>query len=209
ERPPTAMQQFDDTIAGLGNEPPLVGDGRAGPPDRREVSARWLSGTFLTGITSSVLMGAALFTALDGREKLATPPEILNPASISTTAAGDAAKTTRLVPPRTLSRATDRRRMEVSTMVRAGDRDVVRTMPFVHVKMALAAGHTTTRSYPPFDPLQVFAEDESAARPRNDLFASTGVIYGAKVDSEVSLRTTDFPLDVAQFDERSALSADE
>ena len=203
------MQQFDDTIAGLGNEPPLVGDGRAGPPDRREVSARWLSGTFLTGITSSVLMGAALFTALDGREKLATPPEILNPASISTTAAGDAAKTTRLVPPRTLSRATDRRRMEVSTMVRAGDRDVVRTMPFVHVKMALAAGHTTTRSYPPFDPLQVFAEDESAARPRNDLFASTGVIYGAKVDSEVSLRTTDFPLDVAQFDERSALSADE
>src|SRR5690606_2843815 len=49
ERPPTAMQQFDDTIAGLGNGPPLVGDGRAGPPDRREVSARWLSGTFLTG----------------------------------------------------------------------------------------------------------------------------------------------------------------
>ena len=71
------MQDINETIATLGNEPPLVADGRAAP-DRREVSARWLSGTFLTGITSSVLMGVALFAALDGRELLATPPEILN-----------------------------------------------------------------------------------------------------------------------------------
>src|SRR4051794_21192251 len=69
------MQPSDDTIADLGNEPPLVTDGRSGPPDRREVSARWLSGTFLTGVTSSVLMGVALFAALDGREQLATPPK--------------------------------------------------------------------------------------------------------------------------------------
>ncbi|WP_325099730.1 M23 family metallopeptidase [Aquamicrobium zhengzhouense] len=207
ERPPFAMQPFDDTIAGLGDEPPLVADGRAGPPDRREVSARWLSGTFLTGITSSVLMGAALFTALDGREKLATPPEILNPASLEAGETGDSAKAIRLVQSRTLSRATDRRRMEVSTMVKGGDRDVVRTVPFVHLKMALAAGHTTTRSYPAFDPLQVFAEDETAPRPAG--ISSTGVIYGAKVESEVSLRTIDFPPDNAQFDERSALSADE
>ena len=56
---------MDQAIADLGNEPPLIADGRSGPPDRREVSARWLSGTFLTGITSSVLMGVALFAALD------------------------------------------------------------------------------------------------------------------------------------------------
>ena len=62
------MQENEQTIAELGNEPPLAGDGRSGPPDRREVSARWLSGTFLTGVTSSVLMGVALFAALDGRE---------------------------------------------------------------------------------------------------------------------------------------------
>ncbi|MDA4631776.1 hypothetical protein NZA98_11760, partial [Escherichia coli] len=60
-----------------GNEPPLITDGRRGPPDRREISARWLAGTFLTGITSSVLMGVALFAALDGREQLATPPELM------------------------------------------------------------------------------------------------------------------------------------
>jgi hypothetical protein len=70
------MQDIELSIAGMGEEPPLIADGRAGPPDRREISARWLSGTFLTGLTSSVLMGVALFAALDGREQLATPPEI-------------------------------------------------------------------------------------------------------------------------------------
>ena len=200
------MQPIDDTIATLGDEPPLVADGRSGPPDRREVSARWLSGTFLTGITSSVLMGVALFAALDGREILATPPELL---TLSLPAlgddAGEVAKTARLAAPRTLSRTTDRRRMEVSTMVRSGDRDVVRTVPFVQVKMALAAGHTTSRPYPPFDPLEVFAEDGAAAAQT----ASTGVIYGARVESEVSLHTIDFPVETAAFDESSALSAEE
>lgn len=60
-----------------GDEPPLSVGGRRRPPDRREVSARWLAGTFLTGVTSCMLIGVALFAALDGREQLATPPEIL------------------------------------------------------------------------------------------------------------------------------------
>ncbi len=199
------MQDSSHAIAALGNEPPLVGDGRSGPPDRREVSARWLSGTFLTGITSSVLLGVALFAALDGREQLATPPEIANVGGMG----GDrdsAAKTARVVSPRTVAKARDRRRMEVSTMQRDGDRNVVRTLPFVHVSMALAAGHTTTRQYPAFSPLDVFAEDgATAARPAS----SPGVIYGAKVESEVSLRTVAFDVAAAAFDESSELSADE
>ena len=59
------MQDFKLAIAKLGNEPPLTTGGRSGPPDRREISARWLSGTFLTGVTSAVLMGVALLAALD------------------------------------------------------------------------------------------------------------------------------------------------
>jgi murein DD-endopeptidase MepM/ murein hydrolase activator NlpD len=201
------MPDVDDTIEALGNEPPLIADGRGGPPDRREVSARWLSGTFLTGLTSSVLMGVALFAALDGREQLATPPEIARVgAGTSSGEAGEAAKTTRLVVTRSAPKARDRRRMEVSMMSRVGDRDVVRIQPFVQVKMALAAGHTTGRSYPPFDPLDVFAEDGAAAVAAA---APTGVIYGAKVESEVSLRTVDFPIETAAFDEKSGLSADE
>jgi murein DD-endopeptidase MepM/ murein hydrolase activator NlpD len=202
------MRDTEEVIAELGDEPPLIEAGRASPPDRREVSARWLSGTFLTGVTSSVLMGVALFAALDGRQQLATPPEIAELASLN--AGGDSgqeAKTVRLVPPRQISRAKDRRRMEVSMVTKVGDRDVIHTMPFVQVKMALAAGYTTTRSYPPFDPLKVFSDGSASQAPASA--AAAGQIYGAKVESEMSLKTVDFPIATAAFDEKSDLSADE
>lgn len=207
EKQPFWMQETEEVIAGLGSEPPLIADGRSGPPDRREVSARWLSGTFLTGITSSVLMGVALFAALDGRQQLATPPEIAEIAGPANSSdAGEGAKTSRLVPLRQIARAKDKRRMEVSMVTRVGDRDVIHTMPFVQVKMNLAAGHTTNRSYPPFDPMQVFgdgSDDGAAAAP------PVGQIYGAKVESEMSLKTVDFPIGTAAFDESNDLSADE
>src|SRR5690606_391286 len=37
----------------------------------------------------------------------------------------------------------------------------------------------------------------------------TGSIYGTKVESEMSLKTVDFPIETASFDEQSALSVDE
>ena len=147
------MPDTEDVIAELGNEPPLIADGRSGPPDRREVSARWLSGTFLTGVTSSVLMGVALFAALDGRQQLATPPEIAELIGLASNGdSGEVAKTTRLVAPRQIAKAKDRRRMEVSMVTKVGDRDVIHTMPFVQIKMALAAGHTTSRALPALRP---------------------------------------------------------
>jgi murein DD-endopeptidase MepM/ murein hydrolase activator NlpD len=198
------MQDIELSIAGMGEEPPLSADGRAGPPDRREISARWLSGTFLTGLTSSVLMGVALFAALDGREQLATPPEIARIVAVANEAgSGEKAKTDRLSPPRAVAKARDKRRMEVSTVTKVGDRAVVRMVPFIEIKMALAAGHTTSRSYPPCSPREIFAEDGA------EQTATTGLIYGAKVDSEVSLKSIDFPIDTANFDESTGLSTDE
>ncbi len=186
----------------LGEEAPIVADGRNGPPDRREISARWLVGTFLTGITSTVLMGVALSAALDGRQQLATPPEIALLGEMGNDDIG-AAKTSRLVTPRTVSRADERRTMEVSTMIRSGDTDVVRTLPFVHVRMSLTANHPATRDYPAFDPLTVFAEDGAASTAR------MGLIYGAKVESEVALKTVDFPLDTETFNSARSLTTEE
>ncbi|TPI36766.1 M23 family metallopeptidase [Mesorhizobium sp. B3-1-6] len=205
------MPDTEDVIAELGNEPPLIADGRSGPPDRREVSARWLSGTFLTGVTSSVLMGVALFAALDGRQQLATPPEIAELIGLASGGddSGEQAKTARLVAPRQIARAKDRRRMEVSMVTKVGDRDVIHTMPFVQIKMALAAGHTTNRPYPPFDPMQVFGDDSDDNAQPATATAVAGQIYGAKVESEMSLKTVDFPIETASFDEKSDLSADE
>ncbi len=210
KKQPFWMPDTEDVIAELGNEPPLIADGRSGPPDRREVSARWLSGTFLTGVTSSVLMGVALFAALDGRQQLATPPEIAELISLAGNGdSGEVAKTTRLVAPRQIAKAKDRRRMEVSMVTKVGDRDVIHTMPFVQIKMALAAGHTTSRAYPPFDPMQVFGDDSDDSAQPAAASAASGQIYGAKVESEMSLKTVDFPIETASFDEKSDLSADE
>ncbi len=199
------MHNLQQTIASLGNEPPLTTGGRSGPPDRREVSARWLSGTFLTGVTSAVLMGVALVAALDGREQLATPPEIAELGDMAGGDAGEAAKAARVVATHATNRTRDRRRMEVSTVTREGDREVIRTLPFVEVRMPLAAAYSTSRDYPSFDPLEVFSEDGAATAQA----PVTGLIYGTKVESEVSLKTVDFPVETAAFDEKSSLSADE
>jgi murein DD-endopeptidase MepM/ murein hydrolase activator NlpD len=174
----------------IGDEPPLLADGRK-PPDRREVSLRWLSGTVMTAVTSSLLMGVALFGALEGREQLALPAEALASTDISgRTAAGSVEKGARLIQSIVSSKVADREIMEVSTMVRDGDRDVVRKQPFAHVRMQLAAAKTTTKTYPKFDPLKIFASENAEAAP-----VHTGQIYGADVDSEVSLKTVDFPLE--------------
>jgi murein DD-endopeptidase MepM/ murein hydrolase activator NlpD len=177
---------------GLGNEPPLLADGRRAP-DRREISLRWLSGTFLTGITSCALMGVALFAAVDGREQLALRGEAMASvnADAATTVARGVEKGGRIVASLAPARPTDRSIMEVSTLFREGDRDVVRRRPFSHIKIQLAANHTTTEDYPSFDPLAIFSTGESDEAPSTE----TGVIYGAQVESEISLRTTDFPLE--------------
>lgn len=189
-----------------GNEPPLITDGRRGPPDRREISARWLAGTFLTGITSSVLMGVALFAALDGREQLATPPELMaRTIAPSAKDKSTVAKGTRVAATTPIRRNRDRRRLDVSTVFKEGERDVIRSTPFEYVRIALASVHNSNRKYPGFNPLDVFAEANEGTDPT----PKTGLIYGAKVESEVSLRTVDFPLATAQFDPSDDLSADE
>ena len=193
------MDETEATIAGLGNEPPLSADGRSGPPDRREISARWLSGTFLTGVTSSILMGVALLAALDGREQLATPPEIMKlTAAADDGELGEDAKTARLSVPHQIARAKDRRRMDIPTVTRVGDHDVVRNMPFVQIKMALAAGHKTTKRYPPFDPFTVASADGEPEQVAEE--AATSITFDARGESDMSIRTIDFPMDVVSFD---------
>jgi hypothetical protein len=128
---PGMNQQILTNTSEPGDEPPLITDGRRGPPDRREVSARWLAGTFLTGITASLLIGVALFAALDGRQQLATPPELATKEEMpSKSDAQDSSKGNRVLATITKQKSRDRRRMEVSTMQKIGEREVIRTKPF-------------------------------------------------------------------------------
>jgi murein DD-endopeptidase MepM/ murein hydrolase activator NlpD len=182
------MNTARNTIRSLGNEPPILADGRRAP-DKREISVRWLSGTFLTGITSSVLMGVALFAALDGRQQLAIPAEAS--ASVPSDHDSDSVQRgKRLLGGKIVAMPTDRKIMEVSTVVHEGNRELVRRRPFAHVKMNLAADHVAPEAYPKFDPLAIFASSEAPPPPGN----RTGLIYGSNVESEVSLQTLAFPI---------------
>ncbi len=199
------MNPVDKMVARLGNEPPIVADGRKGPPDRREISARWLTGTFLTGLTSIVLMGVALSAALDGRQLLATPAEVMADDELNADNGDSAGKSDRLAATALSLKISDKRVMQVSTLTKVGDRDVVRTLPFGFVDMALAAGHTTKKSYPAFDSINMFADigDDSGGG------IETAQIYGAKVESEVSLKTTAFDVAKLKFDTSNSLSLEE
>lgn len=199
------MHKHEDNAPGLvGDEAPIMGTGKRRAPDRREVSLRWLGGTFLTGLTSTALMGIALLAALDGKQLLATPPELVTAAAAALRTDTDNAKASRIVGaavdlPR---QATDRRRMSVSTVTRQGDSDVVRTRPFEHLSLSLAKPQPAVGDYPPFNPLTIFAEEEDAAE-----VAETGnqsLIYGANVETEASIRIVDFVFGAAETTESVA-----
>ncbi|MBW8283308.1 MAG: M23 family metallopeptidase [Rhizobium sp.] len=177
-------------VRSLGTEPPILADGYRAP-DRREISLRWLSGTFLTGITSCVLMGVALFAALDGRQQLAIPAEAYAATGDTAADAGldKVSRGGRLLGPKIAARPVDKAILEVSTVTHDGEREVVRRQPFAHVKMKLAMNYKTQENYPAFDPLAIFAADEKVASGA----VRTGTIYGSDVESEVSLKTTAFP----------------
>ena len=194
-------------IRSLGNEPPILADGRKAP-DRREISLRWLSGTFLTGITSSILMGVALFAALDGRQQLAIPAEAF--AALGTTGQtsknGETAKRgERVVETAIVAKPADKKIMEISTVIHDGEKEVVRRQPFAHVKMALAASHATSEDYPRFDPLAIFSTNGKDAAPASRM----GTIYGSDVESEVALQTDAFPTGGSALDYADQMSIEE
>ncbi len=169
----------------LGDLPPLNAS-VSRMPARRQVSLRWLSGTVLVGVTSLFLMGGALYAALEGREQLALPAQAYERAA---DADGNDAITRGDRPGINYNADTSRSGvMMVSTVLREDDRDIVKVRPFLHVDTPLAVAPKSEFEYPAFDALAVFSDNgkpEPVAR-------SSGLIYGAEVESEVALKLTDF-----------------
>ncbi len=202
----------------LGDEPPLLTEGPAGPFDRRQVSLRWLAGTVLTGMTSGFLMGGALFVALDGRQILAaTPIELLTAAKLpgqeeplavssgldgrQTPGKGDRLRTG----PEPVGA---RQVLNLSTMTKVGDKDVVRIRPFVRISTNLTLKQgTATANLPAFDPLKVFANTDllsgRTSSSRNPAF------YDAAVDGDITLKMKDLPNDTAGFDTQAIMTSGE
>ncbi|WP_176082434.1 M23 family metallopeptidase [Martelella sp. HB161492] len=198
------MKKKKNPARTFGTKRPILADGRR-VPDRREISLRWLAGACLTGVTSTVLMAVALSAAVDGRQRLAAPAAAFAKARLpSTSTDGDGeTRGNRLVAIPVYAKPSNKRIINVPTVVKQGDRDVIHYEPFSEVKMALAANYGDTPDYPAFDPFAVFATGNKSPSP------STGdVIYDADVEGEVELKTVDFPLSGSDMPFAGSMSED-
>lgn len=189
----------------LGDEPPLRGyEGRSGMSDRRQVSLRWLAGTVLTGVTSLVLMGGALMAALDGQYSVeAAPSAGVFPNGFSLSGAGSS-KGDRVL--RTAAEYSSKHVIDVNVVTREGDRDFIRVQPHVFVSASLATrkDQDLADRIPPFNPLNMFADNSDDAQDAGG--GTTGVplltdsVYGAKLESEVSISLAPFPTSSPRID---------
>lgn len=187
----------------LGEQPPLLGGDGQRPPDRRRVSVRWMTGSVLTGMTSLLLMGGALYAAMDGRQQMAQPASTVGPLVNQNGANSKAIKGDRTVAIVALEPVNERI-MQVPTVTRVGNSNVIRKRPFAYGSAPLAVVPGQRLDYPPFNPLSVFRTSET-----DTAIASSDVIYSADIESEVLIQQEDFPLAAARYDESTRISAPE
>lgn len=187
----------------VGTDAPLMtSDTRLRVPDRRSVNIRWFAGTVLTGITSVVLMGGALFAAIDASHESAQPTGAVSGSLIqsgksipqASKGLGGSGKGNRFRPE--VKEKPARRIIQVSTVNREGNRDFIRVKPFVHIKAPLALETTDMiKAVPAFNPLAVYTEDQQDARQE-----ALPIITTAKVDGEISIQVRPFPLATGAVD---------
>ena len=175
----------------LGDEPALASGKQDVQHLRRSVSLRWLSGTVLTGVSSSLLIGGALLAAMDGPHQFVAPAS----ASILTQSTGTsdfAGKADRIEP--IIQAPASRQLLQVSTRTRQDDRDLIRLRPFARISAGLSMpSETEAAAIPAYDPLAIFGEVEAETGPARAA-AQADQIYGAYVNGEVAIKVVEFPL---------------
>ena len=189
----------------LGDEDPLyTRNVENGPPDRRRVSLRWLVGSVLTALFSFGLVGGALQAAIGPHDSVIVRPAFARTDPLDNAVVARKGDRYRPAPQSEVTR----RVIQISTVTRTQDRDIVRVRPFAHVRTNLGAAVSTeiAAAVPPFSPLNIFAEDAEAETVET---AGSDSIYGAEVDGEVAIRIEGFPLLGALYEDTAELAAPE
>jgi murein DD-endopeptidase MepM/ murein hydrolase activator NlpD len=180
-------------IIDLGHEPPLSVDGsEAAVIDRRRVSVQWFSGTILTGLCGAALIGGAVFASLDGETTFARVPERVESTLRGAFGAADHQatlhKSDRLPPPSEAAAA--RQVIRVSTVTRAGNRDVMRVQPLIRVSgNLLMTTSDLSAKIPPFNAQRLLTDVGSPAPAASD--DASNPLTAAEPDAEVSFVTRD------------------
>lgn len=177
-------------LAGFSDGPALtLSSANDGAPHGRELSIAWLIGTVMIGVTSVVLMGAALYVSFKGQSTFSSPYRALAVASAGDVSASNLLiKTDRIRP---VSRPkSEVEFIDASVREVLDGRDIVRAQRFVRVRATLATALTTlSADVPTYDPLTMV---ELQPPPTSDDTANTD-IYGAATDGEVTIKTSPLP----------------
>lgn len=183
----------------LGVEPAIELDGeRHTFFDRRRVSLRWLGGTVLTGLMGAVLIGAAIYAALDHQSNFAEAPLPAAPVRKEVAETGiNPRKGDRLVKPVDIVAA--KQTFKVQTPVKIGDREVMHTRTLTRVETTLlTASAGFADDVPAFNPLKLLAD------ARNPVDTPPEPVQD---DADVTWATRDFS--AANLSAAVALSAEE
>jgi murein DD-endopeptidase MepM/ murein hydrolase activator NlpD len=163
-------------------------------PHGRELSFAWLTGTVMTGLTSVLLMGAALYVSFQGQDTFSTAYEALQLArpKAEVQAPTDlSAKSSRSRP--VAATRSDLEVIEASIRETVDGRDMIRNQPFVRIRATLATAATSlSEDAPAYDPVAIL----SATAPETNTTAPevNTDIYGAEVEGEVAVRLAAMPM---------------
>ncbi len=169
-------------MAMIDQTPPLNLDGMRGLFDKRDINARWLAGTVLTGFVGFILMGGALFSATGGAIRFANTPELAR-LKLQELSAGTSRKSDKLNP---LSYSpVTRQAILVQTRTKAGEQEIIKTKTYIRLSAPLSLVRTKlTTSLPAFSALNFTPKDDGEkSAPRKNT---------QQPDGEISISAKDF-----------------
>jgi len=164
-------------------------------PQGRELSFSWLAGTIMTGLTSVLLMGGALYVAFLGQDTFSTPYQALRVASPDSVETGFPTSKTRRLKPVVQTRS-EREIVEASISVDDGGKERISNQSFDRIRATLATAATSlAANIPPYDPAAILARTRSKSETPAQQLVSTN-IYGANVEGEITIKTSKLPMNM-------------
>jgi murein DD-endopeptidase MepM/ murein hydrolase activator NlpD len=163
-------------------------------PHGRELSFAWLSGTVMTGLTSVLLMGAALYVSFQGQDTFSTAYEALQlarPEQDALSPTDISAKSSRMRP--VAATRSDSEIIEASIRENVDGRDMIRNQPFMRIRATLATAATSlSEGVPDYDPVAILNATQPMEADSAALEVNTDV-YGAEVEGEVAVKQAAMP----------------
>lgn len=164
-------------------------------PQGRELSFSWLAGTVMTGLTSVLLMGAALYVSFLGQGTFSTEYEALQIESTQPDSATSLRVKINRVKPVARTRS-EREIIEASIRENIDGRAMIRKQPFVRVRATLATSATAlSGNIPVYDPVALLSRSQSLSVDAQALVSTD--IYGAEVEGEVAVQNVALAISAA------------